>query len=345
MASVENSQVETCRCVMCGLMYGSKDGRQHGKLFRCSQCLAVDRTIRRHLGTTADLQDFDAEESMDFFKTMGGSKVKGSHLQWHTVRASLVKKLTEKQIKSYAAKIDIEELPMTVLLQRGWQEDTVRRFPSYDSSEYGCEVYKVPIKKQTWKQVFETVEERILEREKQASKKRGAQAADLDVPLAAGPSGQNSEKQEERKEAAAEKKKQASNQKIATLAAKSLGCMASTETALTKIINKGEMVPEADGPAMVVCKDSLAKVKRWAEASRAAVNQQESNKAKSEGDSHVELTPLPFDASDLKVLLKQGQEGLKALRDSFPKPKAKAKAEGTSTGEPAPKRRRVKAPA
>ena len=73
---------------------------------------------------------------------------------------------------------------MSVLLQRGWQEDTVRRFPSYESPEYGCEVYKVPIKKQTWKQVFESVEERILEREKQASKKRGAQAADLDVPVA-----------------------------------------------------------------------------------------------------------------------------------------------------------------
>ena len=57
--------------------------------------------------------------------------------------------------------------------------------------------------------------------------------------------------------------------------------MASTETALSKIINKGEMVPEANGPAMVVCKDSLAKVKRWAEeAARAAVNQQESNKAR-----------------------------------------------------------------
>jgi len=159
--------------------------------------MSVDRTIRRHLGTNADLQDFDAEESTDFFKSLAGSKVNGAHLQWQTIRASLVKKLTEKQIKSHAAKIDIEELPMSVLLQRGWQEETVRRFPSYESPEYGCEVFKVPIKKQTWKQVFESVEERILEREKQASKKRGAQAADLDVPVAAGPSGQSSEKQED----------------------------------------------------------------------------------------------------------------------------------------------------
>ena len=164
MTSAETSQVETCRCVVCGLLYGSTDGRQHGKYFRCSQCMSVDRTIRRHLGTNADLQDFDAEESTDFFKSLAGSKVNGAHLQWHTIRASLVKKLTEKQIKSHAAKIDIEELPMSVLLQRGWQEETVRRFPSYESPEYGCEVFNVPIKKQTWKQVFESVEERILER-------------------------------------------------------------------------------------------------------------------------------------------------------------------------------------
>ena len=65
----------------------------------------------------------------------------------------------------------------------------------------------------------------------------------------------------------------------------------------------------------------------------------------------MELLPLPFDGADLKVLLKQAQEGQKALRESFPKPKPKAKAEAKAVapggdGEaPAPKRRRAKAPA
>ena len=95
----------------------------------------------------------------------------------------------------------------------------------------------------------------------------------------------------------------------------------------------------------------MATVKRWGKACRTAVNLQDQNKHKPEGDSHVELLPLPFDGTDLKVLLKQGQEGQKALRESFPKPKPKAKAEAKAVapggdGEaPAPKRRRAKAPA
>lgn len=104
MAAVENSQAEKSRCVFCGLLYNSADGRQHGKHFRCSQCLSVDRTIRRHLGTTADLQDFDAEEK-DFFKSMVTAKAADKHLQWRTVRASLVKKLAERQIKILERKI------------------------------------------------------------------------------------------------------------------------------------------------------------------------------------------------------------------------------------------------
>ena len=71
---------------------------------KCSQCLSVDRTIRRHLGTTADLQDFDAEEK-DFFKSMVTAKAADKHLQWRTVRASLVKKLAERQIKILERKI------------------------------------------------------------------------------------------------------------------------------------------------------------------------------------------------------------------------------------------------
>ena len=344
--AVENSQAEKSRCVFCGLLYNSADGRQHGKHFRCSQCLSVDRTIRRHLGTTADLQDFDAEESKDFVKAMVTAKAADKHLQWRTVRASLIKKLAERQIKIYASQVEIEELPLSVLLQRGWTEDTVLRFESFESPEYGCTVFKVPIKKQTWKQVFESMEEKILEREKQASKKRGAQAADLDVPVEAGPSGgSKNEENDERKQANAEKKKKMANQKIATFAAKSLGSLTSAETALEKVTGKAETLADANQPALAVCTDSLAKVKRWAEAARMAVNQQESNKAKADGDSHVEMVPLPYDAADLKILLKQGQEGQKSLRASFPKPKAKAKTEKKETSDPPPKRRRGKAPA
>jgi hypothetical protein len=121
---------------------------------------------------------------------------------------------------------------------------------------------------------------------------------------------------------------------------------------LTKVIVKGETVTEADAAALTLCKDSLATVKSWGEACRTAVNLQDQNKHRPEGESHVELLSLPFDGTDLKVLLKQAQEGQKALRESFPKPKAKGKAAAKAASAPdadgdaaAPKRRRVKAPA
>ena len=352
MAEVPADVAATSCCGFCGLAYPAESGRQHGKTFRCSQCLSVERTLRRHLGSSSDLQEFSPEEAtdLDFFKRLVESKAPGGNLRWQTIRASLIKKLTETKITSHERSVETEDLPLSVLVQRGWHEHVVRRFPSFDSEEYGCELFQVPVKKQTWAEVFQTVEEKILERERQATKKRGAKAADLDVPED-GPSGESSDKKEARQLANAEKKKASSNQKIATLAAKSLGGLTSIETALTKVIGKGETLPEANGAALKVCQDSLATVKRWGEACRTAVNLQDQNKHKPEGDSHVELLPLPFDGTDLKVLLKQGQEGQKALRESFPKPKPKAKADAKAVapggdGEaPAPKRRRAKAPA
>eukprot|EP00435_Cladocopium_sp_Y103_P019224 s3768_g4.t1 len=280
MAAVEVSQEDTSRCVMCGLVYPKDGGRQHGKHFRCSQCLSVDRTIRRHLGTSKSLEEFTPEGSKDFFKTVVHSKSpEGGNLLWQTIRASLVKRLTEKQINSHASKVDVEELPLSVLLQRGWSEDTVRRFPSYESPEYGCTVFK----------------EMILEREKQASKKRGAKAAELDVPVA-GPSGteKSSEKNEARQADTAEKKKLQSNQKIAALAAKSLGSLTTMETSLEKIIKKAEMIPEADAPALNVCQETLNTTQRWNGAAKAAVRLQDGNKEKGRRNPTRAWYPCPM---------------------------------------------------
>ena len=351
MASNVETSAATCRCAFCGLEYPPDSGRQHGKAFRCTQCLSIERTMRRHLGDASELREFTPDEASDFFKRLVENKTSG-HLQWQTIRASLVKKLTEKKITSHERSVEIEELPLSVLVQRGWQEEVIRRFPSFDSEEYGCELFKVPVKKQTWAEVFQNIEEMILERERQATKKRGAKAADMDVPEA-GPSGETSDKKEARQQAKAEKKKEASNLKTSTVAAKSLGSLTSMEASLSKLITKGDTVSEADAAALALCKDTLITVKRWGEASRMAVNQQEQNKQRPEGESHVELLPLPFDGADLKVLLKQGQEGQKALRESFPKPKPKEKAAakvaaipgGEGAEEPAPKRRRGKSAA
>ena len=139
--------------------YLAESGRQHGTTFRCSQCLSVERTLRRHLGSSSDLQEFSPEEATDFLKLkrLVESKLPGRNLRWQTIRASLIKKLTETKITSHERSVETEDLPLSVLLQRGWHEHVVRRFPSFDSEEYGCELFQVPVKKQTCAEVFQTV--------------------------------------------------------------------------------------------------------------------------------------------------------------------------------------------
>eukprot|EP00435_Cladocopium_sp_Y103_P044511 s3768_g12.t1 len=148
------------------------------------------------------------------------------------------------------------------------------------------------------------------------------------------------DKKAERKKAQEAKKMLSENVKIATWAAKCLGQLTQAETSLTKLIAKGETVPEADPLSLHLCKDSLAKVEPWIKAAKEAVSLQDKNKAKGE-DAHEALTSLPCDAADVKVLLKQIGEYQKSLRGSFPKREAKAKTSGETAEVPA-KRRRTK---
>ena len=171
----------------------------------------------------------------------------------------------------------------------------------------------------------------------------------MNLPVA-GPSGKtgkqdDEDKKNERKQAQEAKKMLQENVKIATLGAKCLGPLTQAETSLTKVIAKGDTVPEAEQGALNLCKTSLVTVKEWLQAAKGAVSLQDQNKAAG-ADAQQRLIALPCDAADLKVLLKQVGEAQKSLRGSFPKPKAKAAKKATEGDEavrPA-KRRRAKAP-
>ena len=161
----------------------------------------------------------------------------------------------------------------------------------------------------------------------------------MDVPVA-GPSGKEGteEKKDERKKAQEAKRIAAQNVKIATSAAKCLGPLTQAELSLTKVIAKGDTVPEAEAEALKLCKESLVTVKAWIKAAKDAVSMQDQNKEKGE-DAHEALQKLPCDAGEVKVLLKQITEAQKSLRESFPKPKAKAKAAANTEEQPAKRRR------
>ena len=291
-------------------------------------------------------------ECHSFFVKLQEEKRDHDKLQWSTIRAVLKRRMTERKISSFATTTEVTPLPLSVLLAQGWEEDVVKRFESEKSDTYGVEVYKVPVTKLSWKDVFQTVEEKLLEQEKEARKRKGGKKNnedDLDVPEVPCASGKDPEKDTNKKELQESRKLASHNAKVASAAAKAMGPLATAETSLTKQLAKADGKEGVDKAAMELCQEKVKAVTLWSQQCRVAVNMQEKNKGLLATEAQERLEDLPFDASDLRATLKQITEGLKALKASIPKaaaaPKKRAEPADSASGAdaataPAPKRRR-----
>ena len=353
MAVVE-AEVAQHMCKCCGYSYQLSAGRIHGKHFMCQGCHNIQNSIRRNLGDLSDMSSWSAEESLTFFKRLTDDKRASGDgsLAWKTVRAGMVTTLTEQKISSFSTNVDAEELPLSVYQARGWSDEIIKRFPSFRSEEYGCEVYRVPVRRLKWKEEFATIESRILQKERECSQKKGKGVPQLDVPQEKNTEAEADEKGLARKAAAAQKKLANQNERLANVAARALGPLSGAESGLTKLLAKAAKAESHDPAALQLCEDQLKQGLEWSQAARVAVNQQQENKARhvDSGAEMHELPPLPFTAEDLKLHLKTTAEAQKALRASLPQPKAKAKASAMDTAgekdaEPKPKRRRGKSAA
>ena len=352
MEVVPAQEAETAlhTCKLCGKQHPLSEGRIHGKAFSCWTCQNIQQTIRRNLGSTSTLTEWTVQETHDFFRKVQTAKSEhDGKMQWQTVRSQLVKTMTERQISRFESTAKIEMLPKSVYMTRGWKEATLDKFPTEWSDEYGDNVVKMPVRSLKWAEVFESVNEKLLQLEKEAAAKKGKKAEnDLDLPAASG-SGEAADdaKKAERSKAAAAKKTAVNNERIAAVAGKALGPLMSMETCLEKLLAKPDTAAHAAPESVKVCQDTLLTVSKWKLEAREAVNALEHGKGVDEPPS---LPALSFDMADVKVLVKQGSEGQKAVRQALPKrvPKAKAappaKAEGTEEDERKPKRRRGKCP-
>ena len=339
----------------CGYLYDASAGRVHGKHFMCQGCHNVENTIRRNLGDVAEMRSWSTEDRQQFFQKLQDEKqASGGSLQWKTIKAAMLTRLTEQHLKTFASQVEVEELPLSVYISRGWEADVVQKFPSQFNADYGCDAFKVPIRKLSWSEVFSRMEEKILEKEKEMKAKNKKTAEEMDFPLAAGDAGSASAETSGKKQAAAAKKIANSNERIANQAAKALGSLTSTETSLQKLLDKVTAASLEASPALEVCQKGLEQTQTWLTAARDAVNIQQGNRSLlAQGSPVSELTPLPFTPEDLKIALKTAAEGQKVLRTSLNEAKAaKAKAKGkespkkkskqpTDTAE-APKRKRGK---
>ena len=90
-------------------------------------------------------------------------------------------KLEEKEYK-----VQAEELPLKVWLQRGWEEETVLNCPSREDEKLGV-LYSVPVRVDTWRELVRCMEEEVCELERKLKKRKQGAAETEDDGLEVAP--------------------------------------------------------------------------------------------------------------------------------------------------------------
>lgn len=151
MAAVESqasSQAPTLVCKLCGYAYAEAEGRLHGRQFTCEQCGTADRTLRRNLGETADMQQWTEDEVFTFYRNLRKQREEGNgRLQWTTIRSCMLNTLTQKAVTRWETSLTCESLPMSVWQNQGWEPEVVKLQPCEWSDAYQCWTYRAPKKK------------------------------------------------------------------------------------------------------------------------------------------------------------------------------------------------------
>ena len=303
--------------------------------------------MRRNLGGTPDeIKSMSTEEVQGFFRSLHQKKPATGPLQWQTVKAELIHTVVTKQVSSTKEQLTGEWLPLSVWVSRGWDAETVLRQKNEWSESYGCQIFQVSVRADIWEECRVRVTESILRQERAANKKNKKE--DLDVPVAASSAKQDSK--EGKSEAAELKRVARANDKVNSLAAKSLGPFTAALTQCEKLTDKVEANPVPEG-TLKAFNDLKATLQQNTTAAREAINVFNAGKGKAP-EEQTQLTQLPFDASEIKTVTQQASVILKSVRAAFPKAAPKPKAAGkrkiadsAETGEPAvpaQKRRRQK---
>ena len=340
-------------CRLCGLEHASAAGRMHGRSFFCTGCWSAKAMLQRNLGDRTELKDFSPAETHSFFRAIAKEKEKqGGRIQWVTVRATLVRSLTDRRISTFRATCTQKELPLLVWVNQGWDKTLVEACPNRFSEELGTQVYAVPVRELSWGEEYAKIEEQVLRHEREGQKSKGgkkkkdnaanAEASsdgELDLPAAEGSVSDKKGKPEVDR-----KKLLAKNVALADKAAKALGPLQGTATGVAKLLEKVEKsgceIPEGIKQSKDDC---MGKLETWATAARECINVHESTRElwKDAGGDLLPLTALPFEGNDVKLLLKQATEVQSALRSLLPKKEAKAKAapKANAAAKASPKKR------
>ena len=173
--------------------------------------------------------------------------------------------------------------------------------------------------------------------ERDATKKRGKEAEDLDVPMASVPK----DDKDKKGQVAAAKKQERENEKIHALAARAVGAWTKILGQCEKMADKVHSAAAIPAETMQTYDELTAKLQKNMTAARQAINSFEQNKGKPVEDMAA-LAELPFQSADVKTVTQQSGVILKEVRKAFPKAAPKRKVQEVPANQEAqPKRRRT----
>ncbi|CAE7526536.1 unnamed protein product [Symbiodinium sp. KB8] len=301
----------------------------------CKDCNSLLQVLFRNLGAGA-LDNLTSEDRAQFFGKCIASK-QGSRYEWSVVRAALLECRIERRTQQKIAEIGGPFLPMSVWLNKGYSEDHVRKFPC-EKDIVGEETWQVQTKSVSRRDVQESVEEELLQREsdlKQLRQSKGKGKSPQDSTAAAEPELhvpkqpalplQQKEKTDKQKAQAAAREEKAraqaaaqtarKNRALCTEATAALSKLQPKEAALEKLQQKAKQHKLEDLGTRV--QEAREQLQEWLKAGKQCV-------AASDATGAV-LGELPFTQEMVKGFLQAVQQLQKDVNDATPKPQPKPK--------------------
>ena len=199
----------TGQCSFC--VCANVPGRKHGARFLCTSCETVDGLVRRNVGPLPLMED--AERASFYSKALATKS--GPKHEWRLIRAALKESFVRRKMRMSGVRVDAPWRPALFWEKEGYSPRKIRNCPSREDSRYGT-LYQVEVTMEVDKRYEEEVEQELLEREAQVSRKRKAKGAPAEAgddpewvlpdAEAAGPSAAKAAKKEPANSAKAEER-------------------------------------------------------------------------------------------------------------------------------------------
>ena len=158
--------------------------RKDASRARALPAATVQTVLYRNVGPGV-LQRLSSLEKQKFY-ARSVEKAPDSRYAWQTVRSGLVSRVVAAKLEEKEYKVQAEELPLKVWLQRGWEEESVLNCPSREDEKLGV-LYSVPVRVDTWRELVRCMEEEVCELERKLKKRKQGAAETEDDGLEVAP--------------------------------------------------------------------------------------------------------------------------------------------------------------